>query len=705
MRDLEIRGAGNLLGESQSGHIAAVGYDLYCQMVTEAVAEMKGEPIEPPAEIKLDVPTDAFLPADYVTKEELRLEAYRRLAAVTSESEVDDIRTEWEDRYGPLPEPAEALLMVGSLRAECHRLGITDMQITVSQARLSPIELKLSESMRLKRLARDAILKEDQRQLVVPIAPRQGPGNVPRRLPPRADPRHPTGRFCGRESPSGCRPGPPVAAAATGCSTFSDNDAAARVGEFELSQDELGELLVGATPRAEPDEPVEESARRPRPAQHVDPHPDPRGRPGRPATPPSTPPATPAAATQLEAAGPRSVGDETGRRCRPCRSNSRPRSRPGRRSRSRRRPTPSCSREYDAGTAESGIVCGAHILVETEAEAQAILDRLEGGADFAELAASESIDTGSGANGGNLPCALTALRETYVPEFVEAALAAEIGEPVGPVQSEFGYHVIVLRSSDQVDPAELAALYNDVTPRFQRAAPRSTSTSTRGSVRSTRPARRSARVSGERSGRASSSSASARAAPRTSRSRRSRRSSASRTGSCAPPAPVGTSRTRCRRVRRAVRVGRHVRRRLHRARRPGRAAAIDVGEVLYAVPGSPLVLERSVRYLVADDRVECTVLPALSFLDVAYARLGIDPVEVGLRLIDGHEFAVAAAGERGPLLVAHTHANWVLSDIKLAVEDARGDEEVVILQRLGTPTRRSRRRPGPSSTARSSPTT
>ena len=82
MRDLEIRGAGNLLGEAQSGHIAAVGYDLYVQMVNEAVAEMKGEPIRPPAEIKLDVPTDAFLPKDYVAKEELRLEAYRRLAAV-----------------------------------------------------------------------------------------------------------------------------------------------------------------------------------------------------------------------------------------------------------------------------------------------------------------------------------------------------------------------------------------------------------------------------------------------------------------------------------------------------------------------------------------------------------------------------------------------------------------------------------------------
>ena len=113
-------------------------------------------------------------------------------------------------------------------------------------------------------------------------------------------------------------------------------------------------------------------------------------------------------------------------------------------------------------------------------------------------------------------------------------------------------------------------------------------------------------------------------------------------------------------------------------------AAIEHGEVLYAVPGSPLILERSVRQVVADDRVECTLLPAMSFLDLAYARLALDPVEVGLRLVDGHDFAVGAAGERGPLLVAHTHADWVLSDIKLAVEDAVGDEEVVILQRLGT---------------------
>jgi len=176
MRDLEIRGAGNLLGESQSGHIAAVGYDLYCQMVTEAVSEMKGEaPPAAPAEIKLDVPTDAFLPEAYVTKEESRLEAYRRLAEVTTPDEVEDIRTEWEDRYGPLPDAAAALLQVGHLRAECHRLGITDVQIGSNDVRLSPLALKLSETMRLRRLSKGAKYKEELQQLVLPLPRRVDP--------------------------------------------------------------------------------------------------------------------------------------------------------------------------------------------------------------------------------------------------------------------------------------------------------------------------------------------------------------------------------------------------------------------------------------------------------------------------------------------------------------------------------------------------
>ena len=169
MRDLEIRGAGNLLGEAQSGHIAAVGYDLYCQLVTEAVAEMKGEAPQIPVELKIDVPITAFLPNSYVAKEELRLDAYRRLVAVKTHADVQDIRAEWEDRFGELPDPAKSLLMVGALRAECHRIKIREIVVSDNRARLSPITLKASEAMRLVRLSPSANYREQTNELNIAI--------------------------------------------------------------------------------------------------------------------------------------------------------------------------------------------------------------------------------------------------------------------------------------------------------------------------------------------------------------------------------------------------------------------------------------------------------------------------------------------------------------------------------------------------------
>jgi transcription-repair coupling factor (superfamily II helicase) len=177
MRDLEIRGAGNLLGESQSGHIAAVGYDLYVEMVTQAVAELKGETPREPAEIKIDLPMPAHLPPDYVPREDLRIEAYRRLAAVASQAEVDDIRAEWLDRYGPPPEPAAALLDVARVRAECARLGITEVTVAKGPGfggpayivRLTPVALKVSQEVRLKRLVKGAVYKTEQQQLQLPV--------------------------------------------------------------------------------------------------------------------------------------------------------------------------------------------------------------------------------------------------------------------------------------------------------------------------------------------------------------------------------------------------------------------------------------------------------------------------------------------------------------------------------------------------------
>jgi transcription-repair coupling factor (superfamily II helicase) len=185
MRDLEIRGAGNLLGSGQSGHIAAVGYDLYCQMVSEAVAELKGEPVKEPAEIKLDLPLPANLPREYVQKEELRLEAYRRLAAVTTDDEVQDIRAEWEDRYGPLPPPAKALLAVARLRAEASRTGVREVVVVKpdsfggapSTARLSTLPLKASQQIRLKRLHSTAVYKEAEQLVIVKVPHKEHPAD------------------------------------------------------------------------------------------------------------------------------------------------------------------------------------------------------------------------------------------------------------------------------------------------------------------------------------------------------------------------------------------------------------------------------------------------------------------------------------------------------------------------------------------------
>ncbi|MGH9264388.1 MAG: MazG nucleotide pyrophosphohydrolase domain-containing protein, partial [Acidimicrobiales bacterium] len=111
-------------------------------------------------------------------------------------------------------------------------------------------------------------------------------------------------------------------------------------------------------------------------------------------------------------------------------------------------------------------------------------------------------------------------------------------------------------------------------------------------------------------------------------------------------------------------------------------AAAEHGTVLYAVPGSPLVAERTVELLRQDERVAVQVVPALSFLDLAWAALGVDPLAEGVRVVDGRRFAVEAAGERGPLLVAQCDTRQVLSDVKLSTEDLG---EVTVLQRLGLP--------------------
>ncbi|GAA4862264.1 transcription-repair coupling factor [Kitasatospora terrestris] len=175
MKDLEIRGAGNLLGGEQSGHIAGVGFDLYMRMVGEAVAEFResleaggGEPEEEPLEVKIELPVDAHVPHDYAPGERLRLQAYRSIAAVNSEQDIVQVREELTDRYGKLPEPVENLLLVAALRLYARRCGIGDITLQGNFVRFGPVELRESQELRLNRLYPRTQIKSAAQQLLVP---------------------------------------------------------------------------------------------------------------------------------------------------------------------------------------------------------------------------------------------------------------------------------------------------------------------------------------------------------------------------------------------------------------------------------------------------------------------------------------------------------------------------------------------------------
>ena len=119
MRDLEIRGAGNILGAEQSGHIAAIGYEMYCMLLENAVRQLKQLPPKASVEVHVDLPWPAYLPRDYVPAQKLRIEVYRRLARLRDFARLTDFRTELADRYGPPPEPAEWLLRTTEVRLAC----------------------------------------------------------------------------------------------------------------------------------------------------------------------------------------------------------------------------------------------------------------------------------------------------------------------------------------------------------------------------------------------------------------------------------------------------------------------------------------------------------------------------------------------------------------------------------------------------------
>ncbi|MCU1674622.1 MAG: transcription-repair coupling factor, partial [Frankiales bacterium] len=172
MKDLEIRGAGNLLGGEQSGHIASVGFDLYMRLVGEAVSDFKkgGSLADEPEQVetKVDLPIDAHLPHEYVPGERLRLEAYRRLAAAGDDAAITAVRDELTDRYGPVPTPVENLLAVASFRVHAKQYGITEVTLQGNAIRFAPMKLRESQGMRLQRLFPGTIVKQTVDTALVP---------------------------------------------------------------------------------------------------------------------------------------------------------------------------------------------------------------------------------------------------------------------------------------------------------------------------------------------------------------------------------------------------------------------------------------------------------------------------------------------------------------------------------------------------------
>ena len=140
MRDLEIRGAGNLLGAEQHGHIAAVGFDTYLRLLGEAVAEMKGEPVPEEKEVRIDLPVKAFIPSEWIGQEALRLELYRKIGTARDHAELVQVHAEAEDRYGALPPPVRTLFAVASLKITAREARVDEITTFRTQVRIRPVE-------------------------------------------------------------------------------------------------------------------------------------------------------------------------------------------------------------------------------------------------------------------------------------------------------------------------------------------------------------------------------------------------------------------------------------------------------------------------------------------------------------------------------------------------------------------------------------
>ncbi len=175
LKDLEIRGAGNLLGGEQSGHIAGVGFDLYLRMIGEAVSTFRGDVAEGQTELRLELPVDAHIPEEYLSSERLRLEAYQKLSTATAPAASDDaldrVVEELADRYGELPQQVQNLVAVSRLRRAAQRAGLSDVIVMGPNLRIAPAALAESMQVRLQRMYPGSRYLATANAITVPLPP------------------------------------------------------------------------------------------------------------------------------------------------------------------------------------------------------------------------------------------------------------------------------------------------------------------------------------------------------------------------------------------------------------------------------------------------------------------------------------------------------------------------------------------------------
>jgi len=170
MRDLELRGAGNLLGDEQSGHVAALGFELYMQMLDEAVQALATDDgAEYPEPVRLDVNVDAYVPADYIPYEQAKVDVHRRIAGAREVSELMELRRELEDRFGELPEPLENLITLQQARIKLGEAGATAVTFRQGRLAVTPIELDSVRAKKLRVQIPGALYESGKSQLSVRV--------------------------------------------------------------------------------------------------------------------------------------------------------------------------------------------------------------------------------------------------------------------------------------------------------------------------------------------------------------------------------------------------------------------------------------------------------------------------------------------------------------------------------------------------------